>query len=218
MYTVLYNILYLFLFFIIYSFIGWFIEVAAVFFNDRKFVNRGFLMGPYCPIYGLGALIMLLIISKYENDPISLFFMFALYASILEYFTSFLMEKLFNARWWDYSHMKFNLNGRICLTNAILFGIMGVIFGYFLNPFIISLLDSIPVNILYIVSPTVIIIFIVDLSITFNVVSRLRKNIVLLNKDMTEDIKKQIVKFVENNHMFKAFPLLKQKIDKLSGK
>ncbi len=209
----LYKFLYLFLYFLIYSFIGWIIEVIAVYVNKRKFVNRGFLFGPYCPVFGFGALILLLIFSNHKDNPITLFIMFALYATILEYFTSYILEKLFNARWWDYSHLKFNLNGRICLTNSILFGIIGLIFGYFLNPFIINLLDSMPTTIFYIISITVLILFIFDISITLNIVSKLKKNIVLLSRDMTEDIKKQIMVFIEKNHLFKAFPLLNNKIE-----
>ena len=208
----LYKFLYLFLYFLIYSFIGWLIEVTVVYANKRKLVNRGFLFGPYCPIFGFGALILLLIFSNYKDDPLTLFVMFAFYATILEYFTSYILEKLFNARWWDYSHLKFNLNGRICLTNSILFGIIGLIFGYLLNSVIMNLLDSILSTIFYIISITVLVLFIIDIFITLNIVSKLKKNIVLLSKDMTEDIKRQIMAFIEKNHFFKAFPLLNKKL------
>ena len=109
--------LYYFLLFIIYSFLGWCIESIYCMIEQRKVVSRGFLIGPYCPIYGWGALIMIFTLQRYLNDPIVLFVMGALVASVIEYITSLVMEKIFHARWWDYSHMKFNVNGRICLTN-----------------------------------------------------------------------------------------------------
>jgi len=175
-------------------------------------------MGPYCPIYGFGALILLCILSEYKDDPISLFVTFAVYASVLEYFTSYLMEKLFNARWWDYTQNKFNVNGRICLENSLAFGMLGVILGYLVHPSMVYLLGLINQDILIVISIILAVIFITDLCITFNIVSKLRKNIVLLNKDMTEDISSQIIRVVQNNRFVKAFPLLQQKIDKLIKK
>jgi uncharacterized membrane protein len=180
--------------------------------NSGKLINRGFLLGPWCPINGFGALIMLFVFSKYKDDPLNLYLMYAVYVSILEYFTSFLMEKLFNARWWDYSHLKFNLNGRICLANSLSFGILGLLFGYFIHPLIIQILNAIPLNILYVGTPIIIVIFLIDLFITFNVVSKLKKSMTLLNKDMTEDINRQVSKLIAKNRHLKAFPVLRQKV------
>lgn len=214
----LYNLIYAFSIFIIYSFIGWIIEVIVIFKQTKKLVNRGFLMGPYCPVYGTGALIMLFIFSKYRDDPFNLFIMFIFYASILEYFTSYLMEKLFNARWWDYSKNKFNINGRVCLTNALGFGVLGLLLGYYIHPVIIEIINATPIPVLYWIAIPIITIFIMDVIITFNVVTRLRKKFVLINKDMTEDIKKQIAKYIEKNRLIKAFPLLMQRISQFIGK
>jgi uncharacterized membrane protein len=175
-------------------------------------------MGPWCPIYGFGALIMLFVFSKYKDDPLNLYLMYVVYVSILEYFTSFLMEKLFNARWWDYSHLKFNLNGRICLANSLSFGILGLFFGYFIHPLIIHILNAIPLSILYTGTPIIIVIFLIDLFVTFKVVSKLKKNIILLNKDMTEDINREVAKLIEKNRHLKAFPVLGQKVNKIIEK
>jgi uncharacterized membrane protein len=209
----LYEMLYVFMIFIIYSFFGWLIEMFFVYLNDKKFVNRGFLLGPYCPIYGFGAFILIYVMTHYEKSPLDLFMTYAIYASLLEYITSFLMEKLFNARWWDYSHMKFNVNGRICLSNAILFGLLGMIMGYFVNPLILHLLNIIPYHLFITVSMTIAIIFMIDLFISFNIVTKLRKNLDSLNKDMTEEINKQVEKYINKNHIIKSFPQLKQKIN-----
>ena len=78
-------------------------------------MNRGFLIGPCCPIYGCGCLLFILILPKYLDDPIVLFILAATICSVLEYITSWIMEKLFNTRWWDYSKRRFNLDGRVCL-------------------------------------------------------------------------------------------------------
>ena len=104
-----------FLFFIIYSFLGWIIEVILCSIIEKKIVDRGFLIGPICPIYGCGAVIITLALSSYKDDWIVVFCMAVILAGALEYFTSYAMEKIFHARWWDYSNNKFNINGRICL-------------------------------------------------------------------------------------------------------
>ena len=112
-----------FLYFIIYSFIGWLMEVICKLFEYKRFINRGFLIGPICPIYGFGVLFIILLIGNDRNDILSVFLKAILICSVLEYLTSYFMEKLFKARWWDYSDKKFNIAGRICLENALSFGI-----------------------------------------------------------------------------------------------
>ena len=132
----LYTISFWFVLFMLYSFIGYVAEIIAVSIIQKRVVlNRGFLIGPYLPIYGVGCMIMVLFLRRYENDLLALFIMSAFYCSVLEYFTSLIMEKIFKLRWWDYSNNKFNINGRICLKNAVLFGIGGIIVVKVLHPF-----------------------------------------------------------------------------------
>ncbi len=131
-----------FLYFLIYSFIGWFWEVSISLVRDHRFVNRGFLNGPYCPIYGCGALLFLWF-NSFVGDPVLSFFAGGLMACILEYITSFVMEKLFHARWWDYSKRPFNINGRVCLLGYIVFGAGAVLIRY-MHPGIQSFVESIP--------------------------------------------------------------------------
>lgn len=172
-------------------------------------------MGPYCPIYGFGALFVILFLIKYMDDIINFYVLVVVSVSILEYFTSYLMEKVFNARWWDYSTKRFNLNGRISVETSLAFGILAIFVCYFLHPLIINGLDLVPENVLMIISAIIFIPFIIDLSISLRLLTRLKKNIVLLNKDMTEDINNQIAKFIEKNHLLKAFPLLNQEVVKI---
>lgn len=124
-----------FLLFIIYAVIGWCMEVICKLIQYKKFVDRGFLIGPYCPIYGVGALLITFFLNKYVQDPVVLFVMAIVVCGILEYLTSYFMEKIYHARWWDYSRKKFNINGRICLSNLIAFGILGMFIMYISNHF-----------------------------------------------------------------------------------
>ena len=98
--------------FIIYSVIGWAYESLLCSVIERRLINRGFLNGPYCPIYGFGALLDIICLNSF-SDPLEIFFLGALLNCTLEYWTSFFMEKMFNGRWWDYSDKKFNINGRV---------------------------------------------------------------------------------------------------------
>ena len=110
-----------FLFFIIYSFIGWAWECLISLVRDHKIVNRGFLNGPYCPIYGCGAILFLSLL-HFTDNLAALFIVGGLLACVLEYITSFAMEKLFHARWWDYRNYPLNINGRVCLYGFLIFG------------------------------------------------------------------------------------------------
>ena len=127
-----------FLWLMIYSIIGWVYESTICSIGHRKLINRGFLNGPYCPIYGTGAVLVLLVLGRIQN-PVLLFFAGALVTCSLEYLTSWLMEKLFHARWWDYSKRKFNIGGRVCLIGAV--GAFSVVLVLVLHPFVKSLTD-----------------------------------------------------------------------------
>lgn len=122
------------LYFFIYSVLGWICETIYCSVGNKKFEIRGFLYGPYCPIYGFGAVILLRLLLPLHDYPVAMFFVGLLACSVLEYFTSWIMEKLFNMRWWDYSKKKFNINGRVCLLNAVLFGVGGMIIVYLIQP------------------------------------------------------------------------------------
>lgn len=200
-----------FLLFIAYSFLGWCMEVCMAFIYKRKFVNRGFLIGPYCPIYGFGVLGILFLIGNNTNDILSVFLKSILICSILEYITSYLMEKIFKARWWDYSDKRFNINGRICLETMIPFGILGTLCFYILNPFLIKVITSINTNIRLILGITLVIIFLLDNVISFNVLNKIGKNIKLQKKDNTDEIRENVINWIGKNsilyrHIKNAYP------------
>lgn len=123
-----------FLYLISYSFLGWICESAYKSFFQREVVNSGFLNGPICPIYGFGAIFVLLFLTPIKQYPILVFLLGIISTSVIEYFTSWIMEVAFHMRWWDYSKHKFNLKGRICLLNSFLFGCMSIIVLYYIHP------------------------------------------------------------------------------------
>lgn len=126
---------YTFLLLIIYSILGWCGEMIYCSAGQRKLCEkRGFLNGPICPIYGHGALIVLLCLHGGCKNPLLTFLLGAVLTSLVEYITSFAMEKLFHMRWWDYSQYKFHINGRVCLLNSTLFGLASVFLCHFANP------------------------------------------------------------------------------------
>ena len=107
------------LYFFIYSFLGWVCECIYCGVPAKKFINRGFLAGPYCPIYGCGALAVIYTLTPFSDNVVILFGMGVIVTSALEYITSYMMEKLFHTKWWDYSKHPFNIHGRICLKNSV---------------------------------------------------------------------------------------------------
>ena len=129
---------YYFLLFIIYSFMGWLYESIWCSLCEGKLVNRGFLAGPFCTVYGFGALLVILTLSDVKDNLLALFFASIVVTNTLEYLTSYILEKCFAVRWWDYSHYRFNLNGRVCLLGAVAFGTMSVLLLHIIHPWVLS--------------------------------------------------------------------------------
>ncbi len=137
------------LYFFFYSFVGWFFESCYCSWRPKKWINRGFLRGPLCPIYGTGTIVMMVTLiplrslteHMYLNELI-IFIAGMVVCDTVEFITSYLMEKLFNARWWDYSGMKFNIQGRICLTHTLYWGTGACIFTFVLHPIIDNFIIS----------------------------------------------------------------------------
>ncbi len=138
----LYTISLYFLYFLFYSAAGWVLEVIYCTLvntkRNKKFspTNRGFFGGPICPIYGFTAITMLITLSPLTNKPIVLALVGVVACDFVEYMTSFIMEKLFNARWWDYKNEFLNINGRICLKHSVMWTILSVVFMLYVHPFI----------------------------------------------------------------------------------
>lgn len=193
-----------FLLFMIYSFFGWVMEMIVCSIYDKKVVNRGFLIGPYCPIYGCGCILIISLLFKYRSDPITLVIMAILICGLLEYFTSYIMEKLFKARWWDYSNKRFNINGRICLETLVAFGGLALLLTYIINPFFVGIIDGFSNVLLIVLAMILLVIFIVDMSISLKVISGFKKVARSVNKDNTEEITKKVKELLlERNWLYK---------------
>ena len=147
--------------FVVYSIAGWVYEVIICSIEQRHYVDRGFLHGPYCPIYGAGAVVNLLIMGNIDNAAV-LFLAGMVTTTTLEYITSVVMEKLFYARWWDYSQMRFNLNGRVCLLGSLVFGAMITLLIKVVHPAVSGITDQIPSMYRNITAAALLIILILD--------------------------------------------------------
>ncbi len=204
----------IFYIFILYSILGWLMEVIIVSSKKRKITARGFLIGPWCPIYGFGALFITLLLKKYYDDPIVLFIMSFLMGTILEYITSYLMEKLFHARWWDYSDHKFHINGRVSLTTSLGFGLLGLILVYILNPFFLRIIKNISSIIFSIIMIIILIIFLTDIIVSYKIISNIKITKDTNLKDITDQYTETVKQILKNKSIFNrrllnAFPHLK---------
>lgn len=213
----------LFLCFISFSFVGWCLEVLYGLFEVKKFVNRGFLIGPLCPIYGIGCLAIYLCLSKYRSDAIVVFVMAVAICSILEYFASYILEKIFKTRWWDYSEMKLNINGRICLEMLIPLGLLGLALVYFVYPFVWNTLSLLPNMAIYIISMVLLILFVLDLAFSLGIVIKFKNTAVKVAKDSTEEISKfvrevLVQQSVWTKRLVVSFPNFKLNIGKIKKK
>lgn len=186
----------IYLLFWIFSFLGWILEVIVCSLEQRRVVNRGFLLGPYCPIYGCGGVTMLFLL-PYKDSPLVCFTLALVICSVIEYVTSYLMEKIFKVRWWDYSLEAFNINGRVCLKNSIAFGLLGMLCTSYIYPFMFNILNKLNDNAIFFASFAVFIVTTIDIIVSLNAMDNIKKNIsksvlVWKNKDVTNDIKELI--------------------------
>lgn len=207
----MYSFMIWFSLFIIVSFLGWVMEMFYITIETKKISNRGFLLGPYCPIYGASSLLMVVCLQEYKNDMIVLFVMSVLVCSIMEYITGYFMEKIFKARWWDYSHMTFNINGRICLLNSMLFGVGAILLLKYIIPFTLNSLYNCPHIIFYCISGILLLLFFIDCIVSFNIIFKFKHTIESIQKDYTGEISENVKKVImEKSYPFRrlimAFP------------
>lgn len=153
------------IYFFFYSALGWLVESIYCSIAAGKIINRGFLTGPICPIYGTGAVVMTLVLAPLKEYPILVFIVGLVVCDIVEFATSYIMEKLFHARWWDYSNKWLNIQGRICFRHSMYWGIASVLFIYFVHPNIgEKIFSDMPAKYLYIILAVILVIFAFDLA------------------------------------------------------
>lgn len=174
------------MYFFIYGFLGWVCESIYCSIGNNKVINRGFLSGPICPIYGFGALIIIFFLKRYEDNIIAVFIYGMIVTSVLEYITGFLLETLFHTKWWDYSKKKTNIKGRVCLKNSILFGIMSVVLINVIHKNIYNLVVYIPMLLLIFLVINNFTWFFIDLSFTVVAINKLNHKLNWLDDIVVE--------------------------------
>ncbi len=155
------------LWFFLYSLYGWIYETALCSVREHKYINRGFLNGPYCPIYGCGAVLVIILLSRIENIII-LFLASAVVTCSLEYFTGWMLERMFHTKWWNYNNNRFNIHGRICLLGAVAFGSFSVILLRIVHPVVIQVTNTIPQH--RIIMLAIFIVGIIDFDIVYTLI------------------------------------------------
>lgn len=178
-------------YFVIYSFLGWILESVFRSFCERKIINTGFLIGPFCPIYGTGALIMYFTLGFLKDNPVLVFFVSVIMLTLWEYIVGVFLEKVFKTKYWDYSDHKIQFQGRICLSNSIAWGFLGVGFIIFIHPFVVSVIEKVDFNIMQIIIYSATVVAVID-----TIVSVIKaKNIKIKLKKMealNEEIKQKM--------------------------
>lgn len=168
--------------FIIYAFIGWCAEVSFAAVDNGKFVNRGFLNGPYCPIYGCGVVIVVAVLTPIKESLFILFLGSMLLTTVLEFLTGFILEKVFHNKWWDYSDKPFNIMGYVCLKFSILWGLACTFIMKVLHPSIYKFITIIP-HVLGIVLLSIIMTaFFIDLGVTVSTILKFNKRLKLMDE------------------------------------
>ena len=198
--------------FIIYAFIGWCTEVAYAALETGKFVNRGFLNGPYCPIYGVGVLSVLVVLIPLKHNVFILYVGSFLLTSAIEFVTGFVLEKVFHNKWWDYSDMPFNIMGYVCLKFSILWGFACTFIVLIVHPVIYGFIQLIP-HIVGVVALIVIMTaFAVDLAVTVSTIVKFNKRLKLMNEiavklkrisdDIGENVYENVMEALEKKEKF----------------
>ncbi len=164
-------------FFIIYAFLGWCVEVCFCTIVTRQWVNRGFLNGPVCPIYGFGMLSIVTVLTPLKYNPLLLFLGAMILCSALELVTGYVLKKLFHTSWWDYSDQKFQIGGYICLKFSIIWGLGGMAALYILHPVVEKIVYAVQNRFGLILLILCLGLFVVDGIVTVNIIAKLNRNL-----------------------------------------
>lgn len=199
-----------FLIFMVYSFGGWLIEVIVSLIDRKKFVNRGFLIGPICPIYGTGAIILSLMLNRTESI-IAIFCVSLVGGAVLEYCASFVMEKLFRVRWWDYAEKSVNINGRICMSSVLSFGLAGIFIVEFITPFLYSLFSNTYTPLMLTGAAILSAWMFCDVLLSLWLILGVRVTVGTVQRDATDEISTRVQEILMNKgklnrRLVKAFP------------
>lgn len=191
--------------FFIYSVAGWVTEVFLKFLEYKRFINRGFLIGPYCPIYGAGAVLITVggkLLSPVDRTWAMSFLIAFVLCGLLEYLTSYILEKYFHARWWDYTERPMNLHGRVWIGNLILFGIGGVFILNVFNPRLLALAHRLEPRLFAAILIAVSILFVADAVMSYFIMNLLKQGVEKSRADKSEEIAAEVRYLLENRSVF----------------
>jgi len=182
----MYNYYYLFYSFILYSLLGWIIEVVYHFYKQKKFVNRGFLHGPLCPIYGSTAVLLIIVVKVFGDSFYSIFLGGVTLASLMELVTGYVLEMIFNTKWWDYSKERLNFKGYICLRFSLIWGLLALVFIILINPNFSKLTYWTMNNLGEVFYNVILIFLVVDIALTINSMIAFKKLFMELQEVLLE--------------------------------
>ena len=180
------EIYYFILYFFTYGFFGWCTEVAFAAFKQGKFVNRGFLNGPICPIYGVGVSVVVSFLTPLEESLILLYAASTIMVTFIEWLTGYLMDKIFHHKWWDYSNQPLNIGGYVCLLFSLIWGVACVAIVKVIHPLIYKALSFIPVTLGIVIAIILAVVLFVDLYVTASGILKLNKRLDAMEKIAAE--------------------------------
>lgn len=183
--------------FFIYSFLGWILESVYCSIHEKHIVNRGFLFGPLCPIYGFGSLLLLVALTPAVSQPLLVFAISFILTSLLEYVVSFLLEVLFKKSWWDYSHMPLNINGRVWLPFSLVWGGLAMLLLYVVHPFFHGLLGQLSESTVFVIAIVALVLLVADIifSVRDNVIFNREMNRLAELSAKIDHLKEEILRF-----------------------
>ena len=214
------------LLFFAYAFLGWCIEVTLKYFQFHRFINRGFLTGPWLPIYGSGAVLITVVIKGLAPLEFSVGTTFAvsfLLCGFLEYMTSYVLEKRFHARWWDYSQKPMNLHGRVWIGNLVLFGLGGVLIVELINPVLLRLSEQLSFTLREVLAFSLSAVFIADYVVSHFVLKLVKTGVENSEADDTEAISKEVRLLLSDRSVFhrrfaEAYPEVVYKTERIAAR
>lgn len=190
--------------FFVFSIIGWCMEVILKYIQYHRFINRGFLIGPYCPIYGWGVAAVTVLVGGMfarEGTVGEIFLAGVVLCGVLEYFASWYMEKRFHARWWDYSDKPMNLHGRIWIGNLLLFGAASVLIVCWIDPIFFSLAEKLTPFWLHIIAAAIVLLFFADNIASHILMDIVRREIDAQEGDNTEEISARVHLLLQDRNL-----------------
>ena len=193
------------LLFFIFGFAGWCMEVILKYIQYHRFINRGFLTGPICPIYGCGVALITAVVgnlASVESGVVMTFAMSFVICGAVEYLTSLILEKIFHARWWDYSQKPMNLHGRVWIGNLILFGLAGVAIIHIVNPVVDVFFERVPLRNREAAAAALLSVLAADSVISFFVLKLVKVGVDSSEADNTEEISREVRQLLTNRSYF----------------